>query len=104
MRRVDLVRAGFLQSLSMIVYIALVSVIFWKGNEWFTASNNYIGSLAFITLFSMSVLVSLLIVFAYPFMLVWEKKKTREGIMVIVYTACWLFAFFLLLLTVMRFW
>lgn len=94
----SLLVASFLQSLGLISYIALVSTIFWKGDEWFGKMDNYLGPLAFLTLFSVSALICGFIVFGYPITLFFVRNMKKEAIRIVVYTAVWTVSFLILLL------
>lgn len=83
---------SFLQATGLVAYISLVSVIFWKGNEWFGKMGNYTGPLLFLTIFAVSALISALITLGYPFTL-WQKKMTKEAIRLVIYTAFWIVGF-----------
>ena len=80
---------SLLQSVGLVTYISLVAVVFWKGNEWFPKMNNYFGPLLFLTLFSVSALISGLIVFGYPFTL-WQSGKSKEALKSVGFTAMYL--------------
>lgn len=86
------------QALGIAIYCGLVGLVFWKGNQWFGKVPNYWGPVLFLTLFSVSVLICALIVFGYPFVIFWEKKKTVEALRLVVYTAAWLALFTLLVM------
>jgi len=73
-------------------YISLVSVIFWKGNDWFPKMNNYVGPLIVLSLFVASALICALITLSYPFTL-WQKGKIKDALKVILYTAFWTIGF-----------
>jgi hypothetical protein len=80
---------GFLQAFGLLLYCSLISVLLWNGNKWFGRVPTFTGPLLFLTLFSTSVLVCGLMVGAYPFLLFWEKKKTKEAVKLLVYTTFW---------------
>lgn len=86
---------AFLQALGLLLYCSLVAILMWNGNKWFPKITNFTGPLLFVTLFSTSALICALIVGSYPFLLFWEKKKTKEAIKLVIYTAIWL-TFFVL--------
>lgn len=90
---------AFLQATTEILYISLVAVIFWGGDQWFGKMNNFAGPILVLTLLSVSVLISALITLCYPFILFWEHKKPKKAIKLITYTTLWLIFYFLLLLT-----
>ena len=88
---------SFLQSLGLVSYISLVSIIFWKGNDLFPQMNNYVGPLIVLTIFAVSALICALITLSYPFTL-WQKGKPKQALKVILYTALWTIGLILLLL------
>ena len=51
----------------------------------------------FLVLFVVSALISALIVLGYPFLLFWEKKKTKEALHLVVCTTLWIAFFFALI-------
>lgn len=94
---------SFFQALGLLVYCGLVALLIWNGNKWFGTVPNYIGPLLFLTLFTTSALVSALIVLGYPFLLLWEKKKTKDAIKLVGYTAAWSVFFVLLIILLILF-
>lgn len=98
-RKYSLGFIAFLQALGLILYCGLVAVLFWRGNQWFGRVPNYFGPLLFLILFTTSALICAIITGAYPFIL-WQGKKLKEAIRLIVYTAVWLCFFTLLLMAV----
>jgi len=99
-----LCKISLYQALGLLVYCALVAVIFWKGNAWF-ATPGYLGPVMVLLLFATSALVCGLIVFSFPFYLFWEKKEAKKALRLVAYTAGWsaLFIFlFMLLMLVFR--
>ena len=88
---------GFLQAAGVTMYCSLIGILFWKGNEIFGRVPNYFGPVAFLLLFSVSVLVCGLVVFYKPYKLFFDGKK-KEAVDLVLYTAGWLFAFFLVFL------
>jgi len=88
---------SFLQSLGLVSYISLVSVIFWKGNEWFPKMHDYLGPLIFLTVFALSALVCALITLSYPFTL-WQKGKAKDALRIVFYTALWTVGFLIIFL------
>ena len=88
---------SLLQSLGLVSYISLISIIFWKGNDWFPKMNNYFGPLIMLTIFTVSALICALIALSFPFVL-WQKGKTKDALKVISYTALWLVSFVIVLL------
>jgi hypothetical protein len=93
-------KRGFLQALGVTIYCSLIGIFFWKGNEIFGKINNYFGPVAFLLMFSVSVLICALIVFYKPYKLFFDGKK-KEAIDIVLYTTTGLFIFFLLSLLLM---
>lgn len=94
-----IVETSLLQAVGLVAYISLVSIIFYKGNQWFPKMNNYIGPVVFLTIFSVSALICALITLSQPFKL-WQKGKLDEAMKLVSYTVVWVLIFLLLLLGV----
>jgi hypothetical protein len=94
----SLVFIAFLQATAEIVYVGLVTLIFWKGETWFGNMNHYFGPLLLLTLFVVSALISALLVLGYPLILFWDQKKTKKALKLVGYTVAWLILFVLLLM------
>jgi len=88
---------SFFQSLGLVLYTSLISLFFWKGNEWIPEMNSYVGPLIVLTIFAVSTLVCALITLSYPFIL-WQKGKSKDALRVIIYTALWIIGFIAILL------
>ena len=99
MKKLPPVLIAFLQALGLVTYCCLVGLLFWRGNQWFGKMPNYLGPVLFLTLFVVSAVISALIVMGYPFLLFWEKKKTRQALKLVAYTVLWLIGFIFLLMT-----
>jgi len=80
---------GLIQALGVSGYCGLVGVIFWKGEMWFGKMDRYWGPVFFLMLFVVSVMISALIVFYYPYRLFFENKKS-EAVKLVLNTAGWL--------------
>jgi len=93
MKKEKLCLSSFLQALGLTAYISLVSIIFWKGNVWFPKMNLYLGPLLMLSLFAASALICALITLGYPFILFWDKKKPKEALKIVIYTALWIAGF-----------
>ena len=92
---------SFLQAVGLILYVSLVSVIFWKGNAWFGKMNQYLGPLIVLTVFAVSALISAIITLGYPF-LVWQKdKKPKLAVKIVIATAGWVLGLVILSLTIL---
>jgi len=86
---------GLIQAGGVVGYCGLVGMVFWNGNEWFGKMNSYRGPVLFLSLFVVSVLISGLLVFYYPYVLFWEKDKKKEALRLVANTAGWLLFFVL---------
>ena len=93
----SLYHVSFFQSLGLISYIALVAILFWKGNQWIPNMHEYVGPLIVLTIFAVSALVCALITLSYPFIL-WQKGKMKDAMKVIFYTVMWTIGFIVILL------
>ncbi len=58
--KISLARVSFLQASLQVGYVALVGILFWRGNEIFGKMNNYLGPVMFLILFIVSALISAL--------------------------------------------
>lgn len=81
---------GFFQALGLVGYCSLVAFFMFNANKWFGKGPNYFGPLLFLMLFTTSAFISALIVGAYPFILYFNKKQTKQAIKLAFYTAGWL--------------
>lgn len=90
---------AFLQATGVATYIGLISLIFIQGENLFGNTPNYFGPLLFLLLFVFSALITSLMVFYYPAILFWEKKKVKKSLKIVLYTALWLLGYFLTTLT-----
>ncbi len=98
-RKPSLCFIAFLQAFGVNLYCGLVSLIFWRGNDWFGPIRGYLGPVLFLTLFVVSALISALIVLGYPVFLFWEKKERLQAIKLTAYTASWLLSFVILIIS-----
>jgi hypothetical protein len=87
---------SFLQAFGLAIYCGLVSLFFWKGNEIFSNTPNFLGQILALVLFVTSALISGLLVLGYPLYLFWHKKQTQKALRLVGYTALWLVSFILL--------
>lgn len=92
------VRQGFLQALGVSIYCVLVGLFMWNAGQVMGPVKSFLGPAVIVTLFSVSTLISSLIVFYKPYQLFFAGKK-KTAIKTVVYTAAWLFLFLLILLT-----
>jgi hypothetical protein len=89
---------GFLQSLGLSLYILLIALVIWNGEAWFGRIGNFLGPILFLSLFVVSAIICALIALAYPFIVFWDKKNTKEAMRIVFYTAGWLTLFVLIFL------
>ena len=89
---------GFLQALGVFLYVSLVALFFWKGNDVFGVAPDYLGPLLVLLLFVFSALVCALIVLGYPITLFCEKKENKKALRLVAYSAFWLLFFLFSLL------
>ena len=89
-------KLALFQSAGIFLYIALVSLIFWQGNNWF-GPHAYLGPILVLLLFSVSAMICGLIMFYKPFRLFLDNKK-EEAVKLVLYSAGFLVLFFLILL------
>ena len=85
---------SFLQGLGLSIYISLVGVIFWNGDEWFGKADNYLGPVLVLTLLVASALICGALALGYPLYIALEKKKLQEAIKIVIYTTLWVVIFF----------
>jgi hypothetical protein len=95
----ETIKTSLIQTLGLILYIGLISLIFRYGDTWTTPLDAFWGPILFLSLFAVSVLICGLLVFGYPIKLFFVKKKPKQAIKVVLLTALWLTLFFLGLLT-----
>ena len=87
-------RLGLLQASGVVGYCSLIGILFWKANAIFGRVPNYFGPVAFLLLFSVSVLICATIVFYKPYKLFFDGKK-KEAADLVLATTGFLFLFFL---------
>ena len=97
MGKIPLTRLGLTQASGVALYCSLVGLLIFKGNEIFGGGPNYFGPVAFLLLFSVSAMICGLIVFYKPYQLFFDGKK-KEAMDLVLSTAGWLFAYFVLFL------
>lgn len=98
--KASLAEIALLQAMGIIVYIGLVALIFWKGNEWFGKVDFYLGPVMMLTLLSVSAMVCALLAFGYPFLVMWSQKKPKRALKIVIYETGWLLAFLLGIMSV----
>lgn len=93
-----MIRLGLIQAAAVSFYCSLVGFLMWNGNKIFGGGPNYFGPVAFLLLFSTSALICGLMVFYQPYQLFFSNKK-KEALDLVLYTAVFLFLFFLIFLS-----
>ncbi len=88
---------SFLQSALLVIYIFLVSLLFWKGDAWFGPLTSPLGPMLFLLLFVLSAIISSTLLLGYPGWLFFVEKTQREAIKIICLSVGWLLGFLLLL-------
>lgn len=94
-------KLAFLQALGITLYCSLIGS-FMLYMESKGGPDSDFAPIAFLLLFSVSVLTCALTVFYNPFILFFDGKK-KEAINLILYTTCWLFSFLLIFLSIIVF-
>ena len=92
MKNSKLVYYSFLHSLGTLIYVALVVVILYNGQNIFGKQMNYLGALAMLLLFVLSAIIVGLFVLGRPILLYLDNQK-KEAIKLLFYTVGWLFLF-----------
>lgn len=90
------VKQGIKQALGVSLYCGLIGTVMQNGSKIFGQKDNFITPIFALTLFCVSALICLLIVFKKPYELFFDGKK-KEAINVVVYTAASLFVILILL-------
>ena len=102
MRKLPLSALGFVQAFTLAVYISLVGLIMWYSQEWSDQAPGVLGILFFLTIFTVSALISGLITLGYPIFLFFKHKNTAAALKLVFYTIGWL-VFFLVTLAIYLF-
>lgn len=93
----NLVKQGIKQALSISIYCGLVGTMMQNGDKIFgDIDNSFMGPVAFLTMFAVSVLICALLVFKKPYELFSAGKK-QDAVNVVVYTAASLFVILIFL-------
>jgi hypothetical protein len=93
-------KQGIIQALLVTLYCSGVGLVMWNGEKIFGQMKSFIGPIAFLVMFSFSVLICGLIVFYKPYKLFFSGKK-NEAMDVVAATASSLFVILLILFGVM---
>ena len=97
-KEVPPVKASFMQAIGLGTYIFLAGSFMSHAEKGFNPEPKWIAPMIFLTFFSFSALICGSLALSYPAWLIWEKKNVFEAIQVVVYTALWLLAIFLIFL------
>ena len=89
---------GFIQAILLTSYCGFVATIMLNANRWFGKVTTPLGPILFLLLFITSALISVFIVFWYPFQLFWYKKQTENAVKLIMITTGWLVLFVILII------
>lgn len=92
---------GFLQATGVAVYCILIGLLVINGERLFGTPSIALGPALFLVLFVLSALIVALLTLAYPIMLFWDDKKTKEALKLVGYTVVWLIVYLFLLLLVL---
>ncbi len=103
MKKLPIIALGLIQALALTVYITMVGFIMWTSQDWFNQAPGVLGISFFLTIFTMSALVSGLITLGYPIYLFFKDKNIIAALKLVFYTAGWL-ALFLTALAFYLFW
>ena len=93
---------GIKQGLGVSLYCGLIGTVMQNGSKLFGQKDNFITPIFALTLFCVSALICLLIVFKKPYELFFEGKK-KDALNIVVYTANTLFVILLFLFGIMFF-
>ena len=89
---------GFLQATGVSVYCILIGLLIINGERLFGTPSSALGPALFLVLFVLSALIVALLTLAYPIMLFWDEKRTKEALRLVGFTVVWLMAYLVLLL------
>jgi hypothetical protein len=88
---------SFVNSVGVLVYVALVATIIQNGEKIFGQMKNFAGPIAFLLLFVFSALVTGLLVLGRPVYLFLDGFK-KESVKMLLYTVGWMFLIMVLVL------
>lgn len=100
MEKSKLVKTSIVNAILTIVYVFLVSLLIFKGNELFGKMDNLIGPFAFLLLFTLSAAVVGSLIFGKPVFLYLDGKK-KGAIWLLLYTILWLLVATIILLLIL---
>ena len=102
MEKSKLMKISLINAVLTIVYVFLVSLLIWKGNEIFGKMDNLFGPFAFLLLFTLSAAIVGSLIVGKPIFLYLDGKK-KEAIKLLLYTITWLLAATIALLLILAF-
>lgn len=94
----------FVQALGLIGYCSLISLVFWRGEQWFGRVPNFLGPFLMLIILCTSALICGLIVFSCPVKLYLKTKKFDQPLQLVLSTAAWLVVFSLLIMLGISLW
>lgn len=94
---------GFLQATGVAIYCGGIGYLMINGDEIFGVIDSFVGPAMFLILFVVSALVTSLMVFYQPVILFWDKKKVRDAISLVGFTAAWLLLYLIIVLFLVSF-
>lgn len=92
-------RTGFINALSILIYIAVVATIVQNGDRIFGEMTSFIGPIAFLLLFTLSAIVVGGLVLGKPLMLYIDGRK-KEAVALFLTTSAWTAGFTVLALVI----
>ncbi len=99
MNNKDIIKWSLINSLGVVVYVALVSTVMQNGEKTFGEMKNYVGPMAFLLLFVFSALVTGLLILGRPVYLFLDSVS-KEAVKMLIYTVGWMFVIIILMLVV----
>lgn len=91
-------KRALVQALSVAGYCSLVGFFMFHSGEWIGKTQTFFGPVAFLLMFSSSVLICALLVFYKPYLLFFSNKK-KEAIDLVLHTTIYLVLFFFLFIS-----
>jgi hypothetical protein len=99
MKKKEIIMWSFVNSVGVLVYVALVATIIQNGEKIFGEMKNFAGPIAFLLLFVFSALVTGLLVLGRPVYLFLDGFK-KESVKMLLYTVGWMFLVMVLVLVI----
>ncbi len=97
--KTNLFLIGFLQSLGVIIYCALVGGFFRLADKFFAAPPGFLGVVLMLVFLVFSVAVSGAIVFGYPAYLA-LNNRIKEALLLLVYTLLYILGFVIVIVII----